>query len=253
MWEFNAWLEAQEGAAAERVRFDGAPYGNAQLTLDARSTSPAASLNHNRISICGTDGGLTAQGLRDILAQFWRSEIPRLFLWLSPGPGMQEAREWIGELGGKRVPWTRYPTLLHGGDAAPSRASGFVIREAGVAAFTSAQEALGDSVFGGFARTLEKPGFHHFIAYDGARPIAAAALVKQDELGYLTWAGTIESERGRGAQTALIAHRVALAQSLGCTRIVSQTLTLLEHSLSNLRRAGFREIYETEVYEFRRD
>jgi hypothetical protein len=39
------------------------------------------------------------------------------------------------------------------------------------------------------------------------------------------------------------------ARRLGCTTIVSQTLTLLERSLANLRRCGFREVYEQEVYE----
>jgi hypothetical protein len=94
-----------------------------------------------------------------------------------------------------------------------------------------------------------KPGFHHFICYDDAVPIAAAALVTHHDVGYLTYAGTVESHRQRGAQSALIAHRVALAQSLGCAHIMSQTLTMLEHSLSNLRRAGFEEVFEQEVYE----
>jgi hypothetical protein len=91
------------------------------------------------------------------------------------------------------------------------------------------------------------------VAYDGARPIAAAALARFEEIGYLTYAGTVEKDRGRGAQSALIAHRVAVAKALGCEHIMSQTLTMLEHSHANLQRAGFREVYEQEVYEFNRD
>ena len=75
----------------------------------------------------------------------------------------------------------------------------------------------------------------------------------RDGLGYLTFAGTVKSERRRGAQSALIAHRVAVAQALGCTRIVSRTLTMLEDSLANLQRGGFREVFEQEVYEYRRE
>jgi hypothetical protein len=249
MWEFNAWLEAQEGAAAERVRFSEPPHGSAYLTLDARSTSPAASLNRNSLRLCGTEGGLTEEGLREIVAQFRGGGIPRFFVWISPGPELERLRGWIESLGGQRVRWSRYPTLLHSGDVRPMPQSAFDIRQVGVAAFAAAQVALGDSAFEGFTRTLAKPGFHHFIAYDGARPIAAAALVKHGDLGYLTYAGTIESDRRRGAQSALIAARLALAKSQGCTTIVSQTLTLLEGSLANLQRAGFQEIYEQEVFE----
>jgi hypothetical protein len=42
---------------------------------------------------------------------------------------------------------------------------------------------------------------------------------------------------------------VAAAQAMGCTHIVSQTLTMLEDSFANLQRCGFREVYEQEVFE----
>jgi len=102
----------------------------------------------------------------------------------------------------------------------------------------------------GYEHTLGKPGFHHYLLFDEGRPIALAALVKFGEIGYLTYAGTIERERRRGAQCALIRHRVAAAQSMGCTHIVSQTLTMLEHSFANLQRCGFREVYEQQVFEY---
>ena len=104
----------------------------------------------------------------------------------------------------------------------------FEIRQIGTAEFEAARIALGDSVMDGYARTLGKPDFHHYLLFDAGRPIALAALVKFGEIGYLTYAGTVEPERRRGAQSALIAHRVAAAQSMGCTHIVSQTLTMLE-------------------------
>jgi hypothetical protein len=73
--------------------------------------------------------------------------------------------------------------------------------------------------------------------------------VKFNELGYLTYASTAAADRRRGAQLALIAHRIEVARSLGCAQVVSQTLTMLEHSFANLQRSGFREVYEQEVYE----
>jgi len=45
---------------------------------------------------------------------------------------------------------------------------------------------------------------------------------------------------------------VTQARALCCTQIVSQTLTMLADSFANLQRAGFREIYEQEVFELLR-
>jgi len=69
-------------------------------------------------------------------------------------------------------------------------------------------------------------------------------------LGYLTTAVTAEGDRGRGAHSALIAARIVKARELGCTALAVDTLTILERSLRNLERAGFRVVYEKEVYEW---
>jgi GNAT superfamily N-acetyltransferase len=249
MRELGVWLEEQEGLVAEREAFSAPPFGCASISLDPRSVSPAASFNHNRICVGGTDGGLTREGLDELLGRFAQRGVRRCFVWLSPGPGIAQVREWLAAAACKRVSWTRYPTMMLT-EPAPARPHDFDVRTVGVADFAAAKTALGESVFEGYARTLGKPGFQHFIARDGERPIACAALVKFGDIGYLTYAGTVESDRGRGAQSALIAHRVAAARAMGCEHIVSQTLTLLEHSFANLRRAGFREVYEQEVYEF---
>lgn len=58
----------------------------------------------------------------------------------------------------------------------------------------------------------------------------------------------MRADRKRGAQQALIAARLKRAEALGCAMAVSETLNILEHSLRNLQRAGFREVYEKEVY-----
>jgi hypothetical protein len=133
--------------------------------------------------------------------------------------------------------------------AEPLRPHSFVTREIGVAAFAAAQTALGDVVMEGFVRTLGKPGFRHYVAYGGSRPVALAALANFDGIGYLTYASTVQADRGRGAQSALITQRVAAAKALGCTHVVSRTLTMLEHSSTNLQRAGFREVFEQQVFE----
>jgi hypothetical protein len=86
------------------------------------------------------------------------------------------------------------------------------------------------------------------MASDGDRPVATAALCVFEGLGYLFAAATAENDRRRGAQQALIAARVQRAEQIGCSALVSETLYMLEHSYRNLRRAGFQDAYEKEVY-----
>ena len=93
-------------------------------------------------------------------------------------------------------------------------------------------------------------GFFHYMAFDGKRPVAIAALCIFEDIGYLMAAATAESHRRRGAQQALIAKRIERAEALGCAIEVSETLYMLEHSWRNLQRAGFQEVYEKEVYEW---
>jgi hypothetical protein len=51
-----------------------------------------------------------------------------------------------------------------------------------------------------------KDGFLHFMAFDGSRPVAMAALVVFEDLG------------------------VQRADQIGCSTLVSETLYMLEHS-----------------------
>jgi hypothetical protein len=165
MCQLTAWLETQEGATYERHALDGPPYGRSYLSLDPGSSSPAASFNNNRITLCGADGGLTGQGLRELVARFSDRGIRRVFVWLNPGSDMERVRDWLAGLSFVRVPWTRYPTLMLGEPAQAAGGHGFDIRQIGVAAFAAAKTALGESLFEGFARTLQKPGFFHYVCY----------------------------------------------------------------------------------------
>jgi hypothetical protein len=151
----------------------------------------------------------------------------------------------------QRVVWTRYPTLLLSEPANANPITDFEIRAVNRANIIAAREQFGFESMTGFEQSADRVGYRHYMAFEGTRPIASAALVQFERIGYLTYAQTAESARERGAQTALIVRRCEDARRLGCTSIVSQTLTMLERSFANLQRCGFREIYEQEVYEGR--
>jgi hypothetical protein len=233
-----------------RLRFDAAPFGFAHVTIDPTSTQPAASLNRNRICLCGREGGLTEDGLRELLALFDAQSIDRVFVWLSPGPDADQVGGWLEAMGLNKVAWTRYPVLALGEQpetVAPC--AEIEISKASPDDIANAREQHGLAMMSGFEESTGAADAHHYLAYDAGRPIASAMLVRFEDIGYLTHASTNESDRRRGAQGALIARRIADARALGCRHIVSETLTMLQSSFANLQRSGFREVYEREVYE----
>ena len=229
-------------------RFDGPPLGNCYLTIDATRQGELASFNLNRVYLCGMEAGLEPGTITRWIKLFVDSGVKKFFVWLSPGPDMATVRGWLEAAGLSRVPFVRYPTLLRDVAAPVPFKTDLDIREVTPGEIAAAQEPLGQALWPEYVRSAGREGFFHYMAFDGARPVAIASLAAFDGLAYLLSASTAEADRKRGAQQALIAARLARAEQLGLAVQVSETLNILEHSLRNLQRAGFREIYEKEVY-----
>jgi GNAT superfamily N-acetyltransferase len=93
-----------------------------------------------------------------------------------------------------------------------------------------------------------KPGWHCWLALaDDGEPAAAAALYVTEGAGYLGLAGTVPQQRGRGAQSALLAVRIRRAREEGCDAVFTETGEQLPDrpsaSYRNIVRAGFQELY----------
>jgi GNAT superfamily N-acetyltransferase len=237
------WLDtADQNPAVTLHYFD---HAFAAVTVDPTSDAPAASLNRNAIRLCG-GRGLTESDLCEMARLFEARAVERFFIWLYPGPGMEVVRGWLAAIGAVKVPWTRYPTMVHTGELRRQPSTNLEVRKVSVADI----EKHGLAEHGAhYVRSIGRPGFHHFAAFEGDQAIAIAMLVHFEDIGYVAGAHTAERFRRRGAQTALIAARIEEARRLDCKLIVTDTLTMLEHSYSNLLRAGFEVVYEREVYE----
>jgi GNAT superfamily N-acetyltransferase len=252
---FIPWLDERcqpDGQQASLVRkqFHDAPFGSCYVTIDPNRQGPAASGNLNRVYVSGTEAGLQPDGLDRLIELFAAAGVKRFFVWLSPGPDMDAVRGWLKQRGLTRVRWTSYPTLCRSGHSPVQFKTDFEIRQVSAAEIEAARGQLGDTLWPEYARPASKRDFFHYMAFDGNRPVAIAALCLFEGMGYLMAARTAETHRKRGAQQALIAKRVERAEQIGCSILVSETLTMLEHSLRNLQRAGFHEIYDKEVYEW---
>ena len=79
---------------------------------------------------------------------------------------------------------------------------------------------------------------------DDGRLLGCASIAIRDGMATLGAMATLPAERGRGVQTALVAHRVRLAVEVGCDLVTSSTVPA-NSSERNLVRAGFRPLYET--------
>jgi GNAT superfamily N-acetyltransferase len=185
------------------------------------------------------------------LIDLFRAEgVKRFFVWLSPGPNMEVVRRWLQGSGLSRIRRTGYPTLCRSDRLPVQFRTDLDVCEVSVDDVEAARDQLGDTLWPEYAKSAGSKDFFHYMAFDGGRPVAIAALCVFEDIGYLMAAATAESHRKRGAQQALIAKRIERAEQLGCSIQVSETLHMLEHSYRNLQRAGFREVYEKEVYEW---
>lgn len=102
------------------------------------------------------------------------------------------------------------------------------------------------------AGCVARPGWRHYVAFDGATPAATGALYVTGDIGWLGMAATRPAYRRRGAQGAIIARRIRDAGALGCRWLAVETADDTpahpNPSTHNLRRLGFQYAYHRPNY-----
>lgn len=94
------------------------------------------------------------------------------------------------------------------------------------------------------AEAYAAPEWRRFLARVDGSPAAFGVLHVADRVGSLAGAATTPDHRRRGAQSALIAHRMAAASEADCEIVVSQP-PIGSSSQRNLERAGLRLAYQS--------
>ncbi|MEU6206999.1 GNAT family N-acetyltransferase [Micromonospora musae] len=109
-----------------------------------------------------------------------------------------------------------------------------------------------EGIIGMFAAMVEHPRFTPFGVWDGDTVVGGGTLFVHGEIGSLMGGAVHPSYRNRGAQTALIAARVARAGELGCRWVTAETGQPDEgranSSLNNMLRAGMNPLYVRRNY-----
>lgn len=96
------------------------------------------------------------------------------------------------------------------------------------------------------AANLGAPGWHHYMALDGDRPVALASMFESQGYALCFPGWTLPSYRHRGYQRALAAHRVAAAGEMGCEWVsinVDVTEGPIGFTTRSYTRLGFELLY----------
>ncbi len=102
------------------------------------------------------------------------------------------------------------------------------------------------------AATVGRPGWRHYLAFDGDLPVASGALFTHNGVGWLGMAATLPSHHRRGGQGAIMVQRIQDAAELGCRWVTSETgADTPEHpnpSYHNMLRTDFQLLYMRPSY-----
>jgi GNAT superfamily N-acetyltransferase len=148
--------------------------------------------------------------------------------------------------------WTKF---VHCGSAIPTATTDLRIEVVGA----SRRADFGRVVQLGFeapppfaewaAQLAGRPRWTCLVAYSGDLPVAGGALYLDRGLGWAGLGCCIATHRRRGAQSALLAKRIAWAKDQGARAVVSETGTPAAEapgphpSFHNLTKMGFVQAY----------
>lgn len=255
--EVDAWVELQTSLADEaRCRFGIEVHrrGSAVVLVGHRTEFPA----FNRTLGFGLDRPLDGAQLDGII-EIYRAARVRLFLvqW-APAAAPADAHALFLSRGFRAG--SRMAKLCRRTTDAPLPDSPFdvvPVSEADAACFARLLvDAHGNDpeLEPAFRSTVGRPGWTHYVALDGGRPVAGAALHARRDVAWCGMAATLERDRGRGAHRALLARRIRDAARAGCSWISCETMEDTPErpnpSYHNMREAGFELRYLRTNYIF---
>lgn len=96
--------------------------------------------------------------------------------------------------------------------------------------------------------TVGRPGWTHYLGFDGDAAVAAGAMYVIDDIAWFGFGATLESHRGRGGQSAIFHRRMVDARAGGCRLAITETGPDTPEepnpSLHNMLRLGFNLGYD---------
>lgn len=257
--EAEAWAQlhlALPASLRTALRCEVKRYGSALSVRTPGADAPSG----NRTVGLGVGAELTEHELSEVISWYAAADIRRWLLEWSTEARPFDAGTWFAARGGRAMTPTLklWRPLANG--APPVERSTLTVAEIDRAYAhdfeTIVAEALGvpRNMAAVVRSTIGREHWHYYLVRDGARPIAGAAMFVQGDGAWLGLSATLPSDRGRGAQTALLARRLRDAATLECEWVSAETqpdtAARPNPSYRNMRRAGMEILYERAKYLF---
>jgi hypothetical protein len=256
--EADAWAKLQLNVPREfqaRLGISVQRHAGAVILLASKS----ATLPINRVIGLGLVAPLQERELDEVIAIYSMAGVERFIVQWSPVAEPATAPDWFLSRGftllARRIAKVyRRAHVVSAALANPLLTVAEIGLEGAATFERVVAKALGvpEGLEVGIRSTMGLPGWRYYLVFDGDRPIAGAALYVRGRLAWFGLGATIETDRRRGAQAALLAHRLRDAVADGCDWVSADTLAeTSDHpsqSYRNMRRAGFAMLYERPNY-----
>jgi len=206
---------------------------------------------YNRILGLGVGQAASEAMLDEAIAVFKQAGCRNYLAQVSPLAQPSQIPQWLAARGFK--PGSNWAKMMRGNQPAPAISTDLRVEKIGA----DQADAFADVVLRAFeippaGRPLEKgfvgqPGWQHYLAFAGEKPVAAAAMYVKGELAWLGFAGTLKKYRNRGGQGAMFARRIQDGLDLGVKWFVTETGEDTPKnpnpSYHNMLRSGFQLAY----------
>jgi hypothetical protein len=248
--EVRAWrdlLEAMPPPLKAGIGGDGRMVGGA-LSISARNVPL---VTFNRVIGLGVDRQAEPHDLQEIARHIRAVSAPVAQLQIAPFALSPEMLADLAAEGFARAP-TVWAKMSRRTERPPLVDTEFSVDLVG----PGEAELYAGTVLAGFdmppsfspwlAALPGRPGWRCYLARAAGETLAASALYLDGDSGWLGMAATLPRARKHGAQSALIARRIADAAALGKSWVFTETGILdgPNPSLANMKRAGFECVHE---------
>jgi GNAT superfamily N-acetyltransferase len=206
----------------------------------------------NRVIGLGGHAPATQRELDAAIELFRSAGVDDFWVHLTPAARPAQLKDWITERGLKPPPRRSWAKFLRGPEPASAEARPDVQTRAAVAADATGVARVATTAFGlppflgeWFANVVGRDGWRVLVAHVDGQLAATGAIFVRDRTAWLGMGATLPEYRRRGAQTALLAARIAAAAAADCTVLATETGESIagepNPSLANIRRAGFTQ------------
>jgi GNAT superfamily N-acetyltransferase len=206
----------------------------------------------NRAIGLGVFEPATEASLDAIIARFAAAGAADYWLHLNPIARPAQLADWLAARGLAPPPRRTWAKFLRGPEPYAARPSALSVRPANardadaIAQTACAAFGMPPALAPWFAALVGRPGWRFVVAEADGKVAATGAAFIDGETAWLGVGATLVEQRSRGAQSALLAVRIALAADLGCTVLATETGESIagevNPSLNNIRRAGFVQV-----------